>query len=117
MSFRVSGLGIGVILLSTIWGIGLFCCLLFSRRQGIQSGLKFVVIALIPTLILWFWPRNQCDTELPEITDVDLPIDYVAIPRILLAIILVILSIICGFHFLRQLFFFESRVRPIHKID
>jgi hypothetical protein len=34
MSIRIGGLGIGVIILSTIWAFSLLFCLLLSRRQG-----------------------------------------------------------------------------------
>ncbi|KAI6239174.1 hypothetical protein M3Y99_00621700 [Aphelenchoides fujianensis] len=90
---------------------------LFGNFLVAEGGLKYILIALLPTLVLVFWPRNACTTDPAEMDDGNLPIDYVAIPRIVLAFILVALSIVCCFHSIRNFFFFESYVRPMNKIE
>ncbi|KAI6177311.1 hypothetical protein M3Y97_00892900 [Aphelenchoides bicaudatus] len=110
MSIRIAGLGIGVILLSTIWAICLLLCLLLSRRRGIESGIKYILLAAIPTIILVFWPKNPC-TQPTAPTDTHLPIDHIAIPRIILAAFLMLLCVTFGTYFFQQVLFFESNTR------
>lgn len=60
---RIAGIGVGLFILAIIWVICLFSCLALSRAQGglANAGIGAVLLAVILTLILWFFPREGTD--------------------------------------------------------
>uniref|UniRef100_A0A914EBT8 Transmembrane protein 218 n=1 Tax=Acrobeloides nanus TaxID=290746 RepID=A0A914EBT8_9BILA len=109
MSARIAGLGLGVIILTTLWAICLALFIIMSRRRGIQSGFAYIVLALLITVILYFWPKHLCEPKAQIETSDSMKIDYLAIPRIVFIVILSILLIIMGINFVRL-----SLMNPVH---
>ena len=56
----VAGLGIGLIILAVVWVLCIFTCIALTRAQGAiaYSGVAAVLVALLLTIILWFFPRG-----------------------------------------------------------
>ncbi|CAD5216164.1 unnamed protein product [Bursaphelenchus okinawaensis] len=114
MSIRIGGLGPGVIILATLWGVCMTLYLAFSRSRGVQAGLKYIILAAVPTAILLLWPRESCDNVEELIADSErLPTDYIAIPRFVLAGTLVLLVFVFGIQYVQQQLFFVHRAIPI----
>jgi hypothetical protein len=61
----VAGIGIGLFILAFVWALCFFLCLAFSRAQGAvaNAGIGFVLLAIILTVILWFFPRGEPSAE------------------------------------------------------
>lgn len=61
----VGGIGVGLIILAVIWVLCLLSCIVLSRAQGAiaNAGIASVLVAIIITLILWFFPRGPDDEE------------------------------------------------------
>ena len=70
-------IGPGFIILAVIWIISVVLCIIFSRADGPLAfvGIVFILIALIVTLVLWFYPRGVATVE-PYVI-----YDYTYIPR------------------------------------
>lgn len=64
---RVAGIGIGLFILTFIWVVSLFMCIAFSRAQGgiANAGIGTVFLAIVVTLVLWFFPRGD-DTGIED---------------------------------------------------
>ncbi|CAD5222052.1 unnamed protein product [Bursaphelenchus xylophilus] len=85
--------------------------LALARSRGVEAGLKYIVLAAIPTIILLVWPKESCDQIVPEPRDPSIPIDYIAIPRFILAAVLVLLTFGFGIQWIQhQLFFVEKAI-------
>jgi len=61
-------LGAGFIILAVVWVISILLCIVFSRFEGSVAyiGTLCILLAIIVTIVLWFYPRT---TEVEE-TDV-----------------------------------------------
>ncbi|KAE9554309.1 hypothetical protein FO519_002480 [Halicephalobus sp. NKZ332] len=90
---RLLGYGIGLLILSTIWAICILLCLTFSRRRGLESGLPYIAIGAIISLIIYLWPKELCDTIVLEDFVDTRPIDYIGIPRIIFTAIILIVAV------------------------
>jgi len=102
-------LGTGFIILVVVWVICIVLSVVFSRFEGslAYAGIVFILIAIIITLILWFYPR---DTP-PDKTYV--PYDNMSVVRTavvsVLGVMLLIGAIVVAvFHV-----FDEHRARPL----
>jgi len=53
-------LGTGFIILIVVWIICILLCLVFSRCEGSAAyvGIVCILVAIIVTLVLWFYPRD-----------------------------------------------------------
>ncbi|XP_073441001.1 transmembrane protein 218 [Dendrobates tinctorius] len=67
MASTVLGVGIGVFVIAVIWVVTLLMCILLSRASGAArfSSLALLLLAVIITLILVFFPRAS-ETPSPE---------------------------------------------------
>ena len=110
---RVLGIGVGLFILAFIWVVCIFMCVTLSRAQGAiaNAGVGTILLAVVITLILWFFPRGP----LTDQTDYTV-YDYTSIERnalisccgIMLAVGLVLLVL---FHV-----FDTQRAAPLKKI-
>jgi len=53
-------LGSGFIILIVVWVVCILLCLVFSRCEGAvaYAGIACILVAVITTLVLWFYPRD-----------------------------------------------------------
>ena len=61
---RVAGIGVGLFILSVIWVVSLFACITLSRAPGslANAGAGAIVLAILVTLILVFFPKEDDTT-------------------------------------------------------
>ena len=64
-------LGAGVIILIVVWVISILLCLMFVRFEGPASyaGIAIIVVAIIVTLALWMYPREEPSDVTPAAYD------------------------------------------------
>lgn len=78
----------------------------------------FVILTIGLTLLLCFWPRAKCDvdnslgTDIEDVFEYD-EIDQIAIPRIILASILLLTTFIFGIQFFKETLFESFNLAPM----
>ena len=100
MSLRIAGIGAGLFILAFVWVLSIFLCIVLSRARGAMAsaGIGVILLAIIVTVTLWFFPRGP-DT----MTDQTIIYDYYGIGRTALVsccgiMILVGLVLLVFFH-------------------
>ena len=98
----IGGVGVGLVILATIWIISLFMCVAFSRSQGAISyaGIAAVLVALLLTIILWFFPRGEDLDQLDYVIydDMFIPrVTLISVSGFILLVGLVMLLLTHGF--------------------
>jgi len=96
-------LGVGFIILVTVWTICVVLCIILSRWEGPTAylGTLCILVAIIITIVLWFYPREKV------IVEPDIVYDKMYIVRIgLVSALGVMLSlgivVVCIFHIFDQ---------------
>ena len=61
----VAGIGAGIFILAFIWVVSLFLYFVLSRASGSLSygGIGAILLAILVTIILWFFPRGTDPSE------------------------------------------------------
>jgi len=64
-------IGAGFLILVVIWTICILLCIVFSRLEGSAAyvGSLCILIAIIVTIVLWFYPRGVVPPEKHVIYD------------------------------------------------
>jgi len=64
-------LGAGFIILAIVWTLCILLCIVFSRLEGSVAylGTLCILIAIIVTIVLWFYPRATVVEEKHVIYD------------------------------------------------
>jgi len=64
-------LGAGFVILAVVWVISILLCIVFSRFEGSEAyvGTLCILIAIIITVALWFYPRTTAVEDTPVIHD------------------------------------------------
>ena len=95
--------GLGFIILAIVWILCILLCLLSSRSEGSSSyiGALFILLAVIITLVLCFYPRGT----VPD--DTQVVYDHTYIRRTLIVIVLGVmlfigLIVVAMFHVFEQ---------------
>ncbi|VDM09022.1 unnamed protein product [Wuchereria bancrofti] len=93
MSTLIFGVGPGVIVVMLIWIFSIILCIICMRIRRTFVAIVALVVEVIITLIIIFWPLGGSTTISEK---VEVSVDYVGIPRCILAIAeAVILLIFC----------------------
>ncbi|XP_071806388.1 transmembrane protein 218-like [Asterias amurensis] len=65
MMALVFGIGVGLFVLSIIWGLSLLLCIILSRAKGAakSGGIAMIVVASLITVILIIYPKEGLQPE------------------------------------------------------
>ena len=64
-----------------------------KNRNYRESGLPYIVIGAIISLVFYVWPKESCNVVVVEDFADNRPIDYIGIPRIIFTVIILIVAI------------------------
>jgi len=91
--------GPGFIILPVMWILCILLCILFSRCEGsaVHAGTACIFVAIIVTLVLWFYPRGEVTERTVVIYD-DMYILRTAIVSLLGIALFIGIVVVAAFH-------------------